>query len=267
MNKEQLYAKFYDLEYENKKDDVDFYYQLAQKIDGPILECACGAGRILIPIAQSGKEIWGFDANVAMLDIARKKIKTLTVDKKTKIFKDDLVNFSSPFLKNKRFNFIFLSFDSLAYLAQRGETYYSPKETKQRQYEALKNIAVHLDKNGLFAFDLFSLNDLSKKYTIRHHFSRVIKDETWNLSSAIQVPAERIFQIHYFMEILKTNGSIKRWHYPVSAYQSTFREIKFLLDEIGLRPVKIYGDFSLKSYKPSSEQMIFICRKKNKKGG
>ncbi|MBI2514657.1 class I SAM-dependent methyltransferase [Candidatus Wolfebacteria bacterium] len=261
MNKEQLYANFYDLEYKNKKDDVDFYYKLAQKVDGPILECGCGTGRILAPIARSGKEIWGFDINTAMLEIAKKKIETLKV-KKVKIFQDDLIKFYSPLLKNKQFTFIFLSFDSLAYLAQKDGTYYTPRETRKRQHEALRNIVKHLDKNGLFAFDLFSPNDLSKEYIIRHHFSRVIKNETWSLSSAVQVPEEHIFQIHYFMEILKMDGSIKRWHYPVSAYQSTFLEIQSLLDEVGLRPVKVYGDFNLKPYKPSSEQMIFICRKK-----
>ena len=266
MNKEQFYAKFFDLEYENKKDDVDFYCRLAQKIDGPILECGCGAGRILIPIAKLKKEIWGLDTNIAMLDIARKKIKTLTLSKKINIFKDDLVKFSFPLLKKKQFNFIFLSFDGLAYLAQKGETYYSPKETQQRQYEALKNIAEHLDDNGLFAFDLFSPNDLSREYIMRHHFSRVIKNETWSLFSAIQTPDKHIFQIHYFMEILKTNGVIQRWHYPVSGYQADFLEIQSLLEKVGLHPVKVYGGFSLKPYKPGSEQMIFICRKKNKKG-
>jgi len=265
MNREQLYAKFYDLEYQNKKNDVDFYYKLAQKIKGPILECGCGAGRILVPIAKLGKEIWGFDANVEMLNIARRKIKSLTLNKQVKIFKDDLVEFSSPLFKNKQFNLIFLSFDGLAYLAQKDGTYYSPEETRQRQYKTLENITSHLDKDGLFAFDLFSPNDLSKDYTMRHHFSRVIKNETWCLSSAIQVPVRQIFQIHYFMDILKDNGSIKRWHYPVSAYQATFREIKLLLDKVGLRPIKVYGDFGLKPYKPSSEQIIFICRK-NKKG-
>lgn len=266
MNSEQLYAKFYDLEYENKKDDVDFYYRLAQKADGPILECGCGAGRILTPIAKLGKEVWGFDTNVAMLNIAREKTKTLKVSKKTKILRDDLTKFSSPFLRNKKFDFIFLSFDSLAYLAQNGGTFYSLEETRQRQYKALKNIAEHLDKNGLFAFDLFSPNDLSKEYVLRHHFSRIIKNETWNLFSAIQILTKRIFQINYFMEILKMNGSIKRWYYPVSAYQATFQEIKSLLDKVGLRPVKVYGDFNLKPYKSGSEQMIFICQKKNKKG-
>ncbi|MBI2514662.1 class I SAM-dependent methyltransferase [Candidatus Wolfebacteria bacterium] len=261
MNKTQLYAKFYDLEYVNKKDDVDFYYKLAQKVDGPILECGCGTGRILAPIARSGKAIWGFDINTAMLDITKKRIKTLKI-KKVKIFEDDLTNFSSPLLKNKQFDFIFLSFDSLAYLAQKDGTFYSPQETQHRQYLALKNIAKRLDANGIFAFDLFAPNDLSKEYTIRHHFSRIIKNETWSLFSAIQIPTKHIFQIHYFMEVSKNNGVVQKWHYPVSAYQATFPEIKSLLGKVGLHPVKIYGDFSLKPYKPSSEQMIFICRKK-----
>ncbi|HLC69863.1 MAG: hypothetical protein A2840_02025 [Candidatus Buchananbacteria bacterium RIFCSPHIGHO2_01_FULL_47_11b] len=261
MNKRRIYAEFYDLEYKNKRDDVDFYYRLAKKIKGPILECGCGTGRILAPIARLGKEIWGFDINTAMLGIAKKKIETLKV-KKVKIFQDDLVKFYSPLLKNQQFNFIFLSFDSLAYLAQKNETYYSPEETRQRQCKALENIISHLDKDGLFAFDLFSPNDLSKDYIMRHHFSQIIKNETWSLFSAIQIPEERIFQIHYFMEILKMDGSIKRWHYPVSAYQATFQEIKSLLSKVGLRPIKVYGGFNLKPYKPNSEQMIFVCRKK-----
>jgi len=262
MNKEQLYAKFYDLEYENKRDDVDFYYRLAQKIDGLILECSCGAGRILVPIAKSGKEIWGFDTNVAMLDIARKKIKTLKAGKKIEIFKDDLVKFSAPLLKNKQFNFIFLSFDSLAYLAQKEGGFYSPEETRQRQYLLLKNIAERLDESGIFAFDLFTPNDLSKEYILRHHFSREIKNETWSLFSTIQIPAKHTFQIHYFMEISKNDGNVQKWHYPVSAYQASFREIKSLLDKAGLRPINIYSDFGLKPYRSSSEQMVFICKKK-----
>lgn len=261
MKKEHLYAKFYDLEYENKKDDVDFYYKLAQKIEGPILECGCGTGRILIPIAKSGKEIWGFDTNASMLDIVKNKTQSL---KKVKIFQDDVTKFSSPILNNKKFDFIFFSFDGLSYLAHKEGSYYTAKESQERQREAFKNISAHLQPDGLFAFDLFSSNDLSKEYVVRHHFSRAIKNETWNLFSAIHVPIKRIFQIHYFMEILKTDGSPKRWHYPIAAYQATFQEIKSLLNEVGLRPIKIYGNFDLEPYRNRSEQMIFICQKKKR---
>ena len=261
MDKEQIYAKFYDLEYRNKKDDLNFYYKLAQKISGPILECACGAGRILIPIAQSGKEIWGFDANAAMLNIAKNKMKKIRINKRVKIFQDDLTSFSSSLLKNKKFKFIFLPFDSLSYLAQKTGGFYSPKEVLERQFIALKKIVEHLHKDGIFSFDLFSPNDLSKEYIVRHHFSKIINDEVWNLFSSIRIPDERVFQIHYFMEILKDNGASKRWHYSVAGYQPDFKKILSLLKRVGLRVEKTYGNFDLGSYKKDSEQMIFICRK------
>lgn len=263
MNKEQLYSKFYDLEYQNKKDDVNFYYQLAQKIDGPILECACGAGRILVPIAQTGKEIWGFDINTDILSIAKQKSESLSQEatKRVKIFKDDLTTFSSSLLKNKKFKFIFLAFDSLAYLAQKGDGFYSPKETRERQFKALRKITEHLDDGGIFSFDIFSPSDLSKEYVVRHHFSKKINNEIRSLFSAIHIPAKHIFQIHYFMEVLKTNGVLRRWHYPISGYQTTFKEALSLLKRVGLHPDKIYGNFNLKSYKKNSKQMIFVCRK------
>ncbi|MBI2099306.1 class I SAM-dependent methyltransferase [Candidatus Uhrbacteria bacterium] len=261
MNKEQIYAKFYDLEYRNKKDDLNFYYKLAQKIDGPILECACGAGRIIVPIAQSGKEIWGFDANAAMLNIAKNKMKKIRINKRVKIFQDDLTSFSSSLLKNKKFKFIFLPFDSLSYLAQKTEGFYSPKDVLERQFIALKKIVEHLHKDGVFSFDLFSPNDLSKEYIVRHHFSKIINDEVWNLFSSIRIPDKRVFQIHYFMEILKDNGASKRWYYPVAGYQPDFKETLLLLKRVGLRVEKIYGDFDLGPYKKNSKQMIFICRK------
>jgi len=262
MNKEQLYAKFFDLEYSNKKDDVDFYYKLAQEIDGPILECACGTGRILVPIARSGKEIWGFDSNINMLDIALQKIGNLNTISKTNIFHDDLTTFSSSILRDKKFKFIFLSFDSYAYLAQKEDGYYSTEQIYKRQYIALKKISEHLDDDGVFAFDLFSPTDLSKDYFMRHHFSKVIDNKTWNLFSTIHIPTEHIFQIHYFMEILDNDGTPKRWYHPVSGYQTSYKEILSMLKKVGLHPEKIYEDFNLKLYKRNSEQMIFICKKR-----
>lgn len=261
MKAQQIYADFYDLEYENKVDDLNFYYNLTKKIKGPILECGCGSGRILMPIAKSGKEIWGFDNNPSMLEITKKKIEKSLSNPKTKIFKDDLTKFSSPVLKNKKFSLIYSSFDSLSYLAQKDCSYFLTEEIHQRQANTFKNISNHLDREGIFAFDLFSSIDLSNDYILRHHFSRLIEKETWNLFSSIQIPDKNIFQIHYFMEKIKNNGNVKRWHYSIFGYQSRIEEIELLLQEAGLKPVQIYGNFELDPYKSESEQMIFVCKK------
>src|SRR5437667_10178149 len=51
-------AKYYDGAYAAKADLVDlpFYFDLARKIGGPVLEMGCGTGRVLLPIARAGIE-------------------------------------------------------------------------------------------------------------------------------------------------------------------------------------------------------------------
>jgi len=39
--------------------DIPFYMEEARRSGGPVLELACGTGRLTIPIAQSGVEIVG----------------------------------------------------------------------------------------------------------------------------------------------------------------------------------------------------------------
>src|SRR3989442_931874 len=42
--------RFYDLAYAWYRDDVDYYVRAAREAGGPVLEVACGTGRILIPM-------------------------------------------------------------------------------------------------------------------------------------------------------------------------------------------------------------------------
>src|SRR5579884_3039242 len=44
---------------EQDQVDLDFYVDLARKIGGPVLELACGTGRVLLPIARQGIAIHG----------------------------------------------------------------------------------------------------------------------------------------------------------------------------------------------------------------
>src|ERR1035437_6604186 len=57
----------------------DFYVSEAKRSGGPVLELACGSGRLTVPIAQNGSEILGVDLSAAMLDAARAKAVTAGV--------------------------------------------------------------------------------------------------------------------------------------------------------------------------------------------
>jgi len=61
----------------DRKDTSDtgvaFYAALAQETGGPVLELACGTGRVAILIARQGFAVTGLDVVPAMLGRARLK--------------------------------------------------------------------------------------------------------------------------------------------------------------------------------------------------
>ena len=55
--------------------DVQFYVDEATNVRGSVLEVGCGTGRILLPIARSGRTVEGLDASPEMLDRCRTKLR------------------------------------------------------------------------------------------------------------------------------------------------------------------------------------------------
>jgi SAM-dependent methyltransferase len=64
-------ARLYDLDLAEDPGDIDLYLALAGRTGGPIVELACGSGRVAIPIAAAGHEVTGVDLDPAMLVRAR----------------------------------------------------------------------------------------------------------------------------------------------------------------------------------------------------
>src|SRR6185503_10941179 len=55
--------------------DVEFYLAQARKMGGPVLDLACGTGRVAFPLAQAGFDVTGVDRAPAMLEVARTKLR------------------------------------------------------------------------------------------------------------------------------------------------------------------------------------------------
>jgi SAM-dependent methyltransferase len=52
--------------------DIDYYRQALGALEGPFLEAACGAGRLMIPMLEAGFDVRGFDHSEHMLAQCRK---------------------------------------------------------------------------------------------------------------------------------------------------------------------------------------------------
>jgi len=71
-------AQFYDLFSDNS--DIPFYLEIAGRYGSPILELACGTGRVSIRLAEAGHDVVGVDATKEMLDVAGKKRDELSLE-------------------------------------------------------------------------------------------------------------------------------------------------------------------------------------------
>ena len=75
--------EFADPAFYDRKDSSDtgvaFYAALARETGDPVLEIACGTGRVAIPIAREGFAVTGLDVVSGMLELARNKSAGLPV--------------------------------------------------------------------------------------------------------------------------------------------------------------------------------------------
>ena len=66
-------ARIYDPWSHSVTEDIEFYVEEALAAGGPVVELACGTGRIAVPVAQAGIRVIGVDGSHGMLDVARER--------------------------------------------------------------------------------------------------------------------------------------------------------------------------------------------------
>ena len=64
-------AAVYDAWSASVTEDVEFYVEEARASGGPVVELACGTGRIAVPVAKAGVRVIGVDASARMLEVAQ----------------------------------------------------------------------------------------------------------------------------------------------------------------------------------------------------
>jgi SAM-dependent methyltransferase len=153
-----VYAAFYDLLYKDKdyKGEAEYIDQLINKFSEKnkknlsLLDLACGTGRHLQELYQKGYgNLSGSDISKSMIDLAKKNAES----KKQNL---QFFNYSfqeSDKIENK-FDIILSMFSAVNYLT-----------TYVEQSKTLNNIHKLLNKDGLFIFDYWNGNSVTKNYS------------------------------------------------------------------------------------------------------
>lgn len=250
-------AKYYDEAYASKKDlvDLDFYVDLARRIGGPVLELACGTGRILLPIAREGIAIHGVDLSTAMLHILRDNLQREPKDVRelVSIVEGDMRSFRS----NRKYPLVLIPFRPLQHM-----------HTVDDQVAALKTAAFHLEKDGILAFNVFfpkyDLLDsgigtelLELEWQVKSNPGRTIR-RYFRKESLDKI--NQNFTATFIFRTYEGGKLILEETEPLKLSYYTYPHLKALFLLAGLEIVEEYGSFARAPLDNDTQEMIFLLR-------
>ena len=134
-----LIAEWYDDWLKERTDDKDYYSGIFKGFAGRVLELACGTGRLLIPIAETGVPIDGLDSSEDVLNVLRSKAANLGL-KGAELHNQSMENFNLA----AQYDAIFVASGSFQLLI-----------STENALNSLKCIRRHLSDTGFFIVDIF----------------------------------------------------------------------------------------------------------------
>jgi SAM-dependent methyltransferase len=232
--------------------DIPFYLEEARKARGPVLELACGTGRLTIPIAQVGVEIIGLDLSASMLEHARSKAKDAGVD--IEFIEGDCRGVEM----GRKFGLIFMAFNSMQHL---------------HDYASLAalfaNVRKHLAEDGRFVFDVFNpkLEILARAAGDRR-LEREYQDPDGKGTMAfehsnIYDDAAQVSHIQCYFVRRGPKGEELEVRVEELHLRSFFpQELDLLVRSQGFEIVEKFGNFERKAFGSGDPKQVVVCKAK-----
>lgn len=241
-----LDGRHYDQFFGNGSVDLPFWISQANLFGDPILELACGTGRITITLAQAGFKVTGIDSAEGMLKEARRKSAEAGLE--IKWVKADMRDFNL----GKAFSLIILPANTLCHLLDMGDI-----------EACLADVRKHLAPNGRFVIDVFvpKIELLINKPGERFPFSeyddpdgrgRIVVTESYVYECDTQI--KRITTYHSIPgEDAEIEGQLNmRMYFP--------QELDALIKYNGFVLEGKYGSYDQTAFDRESEKQIVVCR-------
>lgn len=250
-NKNDVYwdASHYDWMHQNHQSDFTFLEKLLKKVKGPILELACGTGRVTLYLARKGFEVWGLDISPEMLAMAEEKRDEMD---NARFFLGDCTKFNL----DQKFEFIFIPFNSLAHV-------YDSNQIKG----FFRSVKKHLLPEGKLLIDIFNPSPriLSRDSTQRYPVANYIIPETGEkvelTENNVYDSETQINHIKWYYKIADKKEIIKnlpmRMYYP--------QELNYLIESNGMVIENKWGDYQFNKFNKDSVHQLILCSKKVKK--
>jgi SAM-dependent methyltransferase len=247
------YAEYYDFDHDTQVD-VEFYLDYAHQCGSPILELACGTGRLVIPLAEAGFEMYGVDLSENMLAVCRRKVGAQHLADPVHLTLANMACFDLPC---KAFALAYIPVRSFMHL-------FTPRD----QLSCLQSVYRHLRPGGYFIIDVYApdFRHLAKEpngpWVVRREFDlpnghHVMRRDrfVWN---------DIVYQIQHYelrFEEYDAAGALVRERTVPMDTRYTFRyELQMLLERVGFEMVDLFRDYDKNPYDGTGE-IIAVTRR------
>lgn len=254
-----ILAELYDLVPDYiARPDTGFYIECAAAATGRVLELACGTGRVLIPIAESGCDITGLDLSEHMLAQCRRKLelKVENIRDRVELVQGNMTSFSL----DKVFDLTIIPFRAFLHLI-----------TVSDQLSCLTNINRHLAMNAKLIFDVFQVDStrINNPRFLNEQVDfpdRVLPDGRKlrrNHRIVAFHSAEQYSEVELIYYLTDIDGSTERIVHAFPIRYIYRYEMEHLLARCGFKIVAIYGNFDKSPLCDDSPEMIFVAEKQS----
>lgn len=247
------YAEYYDLA-TPFRDDIPFYLEYAQETGSPVLELACGTGRILIPLAEAGFEVYGIDVSDNMLSRCRGKAEEKGLADHICLVQADMMAFNLP---RKDFALACIALRSFMHLY-----------TQAEQLACLGRVRDHLRPGAPFVLDIYAplFEQLAQPaggpFIVKQEFDLANGNHVIRRDRLVRIDV--VNQIKFteirFEEYLPTGELIRQRDLPLNT-RYTFRyELGLLLERAGFECLDFFRDYERNPYDGTGE-LIVVARR------
>ncbi|HUD19164.1 MAG TPA: class I SAM-dependent methyltransferase [Patescibacteria group bacterium] len=247
----QNIAPYYDLYFRDRTEDIAFWVSTANRFGSPVLELACGTGRLTLPIAGAGIQITGLDISRAMLQEAKRKCKTAkpAIRENITLQFGDATKFTIP---KTRFNAVFCPWGF-------------PAATRQEQSSLMRSVRSSLLPGGHFILDVY--NNTNIKNDERHfgvyEHKQFPKEKLTILRQVYsqKIAKTRLHHQLFIWDIATNNGENRRLISQRIEYMYAKSELEFLLHQYGFIIDDEYGDYDRRPWSKRSPRIIIVSHK------
>lgn len=250
----RIFAGIYDA-YTTERTDIRFYCTLAREQGGPVLELACGTGRIALPLARAGLEVWALDCSQEMLARAQARAARARAEVRTRLHWvcGDMRSFNL----GQRMSLVVLAYNSFLHLLD-----------QDSQLRCLHAVRQHLRPGGVFAMDivepsyyLFHQAQLGKSVTTNYG---VTQDENGYFSVYEEERADPATQRSHCIYRVYDCSRTGRCHRLRCTFTLEMRyvfaaELQLLLRLAGFDGIQLYGGFDRRPYEGDSGRIVAVA--------